>query len=502
MLPFNVQAAAFLFVLCFGCRAQPAEDHGARIERYLSELQAHGQFNGTVLIYEAGRVIHRSAFGIRRMDPVDSLTIHSQFRLASVSKQFTAMAIMLLKEDGRLQYDQDIRDFLPELSYPGITIRHLLHHVSGLPDYEPLMDQHWKTDLRYDDPMRYTDGNADLLRSYADLKPAVLFSPGAAFKYSNTGYNLLGTIVTRASGVSFAQFLKERVFEPAGMHHTVLYDFVIGDDPKMPNRAYGLQAGWNDTDLSPSDSHYLNHGQGEDGVYSTVDDLLKWDRILYTEKLVSKATLKEAFTPGVLTNGMPTDYGFGWYIQQTPTGRPLVQHSGSWLSFSTYIFRAVEEDKCFVLLMNHSHGEFWDIVNGLTNILYDQPYALPPLSVRRMMGREVFEHGVEHAMAQYKKIKAERLSEYAFHEQALNILGYELLWAGRVDDAVAILKLNTEEYPGSANVYDSYGDALLAKGDTANALVNFKKCLVLDESITATKEKIAGIEKAQVPSSK
>ena len=498
MKPFTLKAHAVGPIACLlllaSCQAQQ-DGQENKYEQYLSEAYTRGQFNGTALVFDQGKVVYQGAFGIRSIDPPGSLDLNSQFRLASVSKQFTAMAIMMLKESGRLRYDQDIRDFLPELPYEGITIRHLLHHVSGLPDYEPLMDQNWKTDLKYDDPARYTDGNADVIKLIAEKKPPVYFQRGGKWQYSNTGYNLLGTIVARASGVSFAEYLKEHVFDPAGMTHSVMYTYVIGPDAQMPDRAFGFQVGWNGTDMSSTDAHYLNHGQGEDGVYSTVGDLLKWDRILYMEKLVSKATLDEAFTPAVLNNGDTTDYGFGWFIQRSPSGKKMVTHSGGWAGFITYILRAIDEDKCVVTLTNNSTPYFGSgsIPAGLTNILYDRPYALPPLSIHDMMGKEVFNSGAEHAVAQYRKWKAGRAAEFRFVEQDLNLLGYELLWAGRVDDSVEILRLNAEEYPGSSNVYDSYGDALLAKGDSLRALDNFKKAFAMDSTLTATKEKIDAI---------
>ncbi len=496
-LRINDQALAPFLCLVFLTSCHPPQQELAnQYEQYLSQAHARGQFNGAALVFDSGKLVYQGAFGIRSIAPVDSLDLNSQFRLASVSKQFTAMAMMILKEQGKLRYDQDIRDFVPELPYEGITIRHLLHHVSGLPDYEPLMDQYWKTDLPSDDPARYTDGNADVIKLLAEKRLPVLFKPGEKWKYSNTGYNLLGTIVARASGVSFAEYLKKHVFDPAGMSSTVMYDFVIGPDPRMPDRAYGFQVAWNGVDRTLADSHYLNHGQGEDGVYSTVGDMLKWDRILYTEKLVSKATLEEALTPAVLNNGRRTDYGFGWFIARSPTGKRMVSHSGGWLGFITYILRGIEEDKSIVVLTNNSTSYFGNesIHAGLTNILYGKSYDFPPLSIHDVMGREVFSSGAEHAVAQYRKFKAERPSEFRFEERGMNLLGYELLGAGRTDDAVAILKLTREEYPRSANVYDSYGDALLAHGDTVNALENFKRAFGMDGMLTATKEKIRAIE--------
>jgi CubicO group peptidase (beta-lactamase class C family) len=299
---FALVLLVFFLASCHEARHKPLNKY----EQYLSEASARGEFNGVALVFDDGDVVYQGAFGIRTIDPPSSLDVNSQFRLASVSKQFTAMAVMQLMEDGKLRYDQDIRDFIPELPYEGITIRHLLHHVSGLPDYEPLMDQHWKPELKVDDPARYTDGNADVIKMLVAKNMPVYFKPGEKWRYSNTGYNLLGSIVARASGVSFAEFLRTRVFDPAGMSSTVMYDYVVGPDPHMPNRAFGYQVEWNGTDLSPADSHYLNPGQGEDGVYSTIGDMLKWDRALYTEKLVSEATLQEAFTPAVLNNGKTT----------------------------------------------------------------------------------------------------------------------------------------------------------------------------------------------------
>ena len=467
-----------------------------KYEQYLSEASARGEFNGAALVFDGGNVVYQGAFGIRGIDPLAPLDVNSQFRLASVSKQFTAMAVMQLMEDGKLRYDQDIRDFIPEVPYEGVTIRHLLHHVSGLPDYEPLMDQNWKPELKVDDPARYTDGNADVIRMLVSKKPPVYFKPGEKWRYSNTGYNLLGSIVSRVSGIPFAAFLKTRIFDPAGMSNTLVYDFVIGPDPQMPNRAYGYQVAWNGTDLSPADSHYLNRGQGEDGVYSTVGDMLKWDRVLYTETLVSKPTLQEAFTPAVLNNGKTNDYGFGWFLQRSAGGKRVVAHSGGWLAFSTHTFRAIEEDKFVVVLMNNAQGPFGVIAEGLTDLLYDRPAKLPPRSIRREIGKAVAQSDAAHAVALYEHFKAQRSDEFRFAEEELNILGYELLSAGRVADAVAIHRLNAQQYPNSANAYDSYGDALFALGDKSGALENFRRALAIDASLAATREKIDAIESA------
>jgi CubicO group peptidase (beta-lactamase class C family) len=281
------------------------------------------------------------------------------------------------------------------------------------------------------------------------------------------------------------------------MERTVLYDYVPGRDPQLPDRAYGFQLKWNGHDAIPNDGHYLNRGAGEDGVYTTIGDLLKWDRALYTDKLVSRPTLNEAFTPGVLNNGDSTVYGFGWYIERSPTGKRVVQHSGGWLGFSTYLYRAIDEDRCVLLLMNNSTRYFWDIARGLTNILYDQPHALPPLSAVEVLGRHVYDHGAEQAITHFLRSRAEKPQDFRMVEDELNLLGYQLLWADRPKDGAAILKFTLDAYPRSANAHDSYGDALLALGDTAGARKAFEQAVALDPSLTATREKIDGIVKAR-----
>lgn len=492
----NTLGALLLLGSLVSCNAHPQADAN-KYGRYLGEAHARGQFNGVALVYDHGEVVYQGAFGVRDIGTNDTLDLDSRFRLASVSKQFTAMAIALLKQSGKLRYDQDIRDFLPELPYQGITVRHLVHHLGGLPDYEPLMDQYWKPELKYDDPARYTNGNDDVLRMLVERRPPVLFAPGERWQYSNTGYNLLGTIVARASGLSFAHYLQQHIFDPAGMAHTTVYPFVVGHDPLMPDRAFGFGLRWNGTDRVPADSHYLNHGVGEDGVYSTVGDLLKWDRILYTNELLPQAARDELFAPGVLNNGNATNYAFGWFIEQSPTGKRAMQHSGGWLSFSTFIYRAVDEDKCFVLLRNNSATPLWGLVDGMKNLLYGKPAELPPLQLRRTLGAVVASRGVEAAVARYQQMKTDGTAELGNSEAELNMLGYELLWDGRVDDAVAVLGLVVQEHPGSANAYDSHGDALLAKGDTTGALRQFKKTVAMDATFTATQQKIDALEKGR-----
>jgi CubicO group peptidase (beta-lactamase class C family) len=280
------------------------------------------------------------------------------------------MGIMILKEAGELTFDQDIKDIIPELPYEGISIRHLLSHVSGLPDYINLMDHSWKPGLDYNDPDRFVSGNADIIQSLVDRRPEMLFLPGERFEYSNTGYLLLATIIERVSGLPFGQFMKEEIFIPAGMESTLVYDYIPEKDSLMPLRVFGYRMNEKSGSRHSMDAHYLNTVTGDGGIYSTVQDLAKWDRILYTEKLVSSANLEEAYSPTRLNNGEFTNYGFGVFIGESPTHKKVVEHGGGWVGFRTYIYREIEEQNCIVILSNNSCQIMPMILKVLKKILH------------------------------------------------------------------------------------------------------------------------------------
>lgn len=482
-----------IFLLFSACQTEQ-EIRDNKYEEFLTQAHANGQFNGNALILKDGKIEFQGSFGIGNIDPVDPLNLNSIFRLGSVSKQFTAMGIMKLKENGKLTYDQDVRDFIPELPYAGITIRHLLNHVSGLPNYTRLMMKNWKTDLKFDDPERFISGNNDIIKMLAEKKPAINFKPLEKWEYSNTGYVLLASIVAQTSGMPFEKYLQEQIFEPAKMSNTVVYNYISGSDSQMPNRVYGFSVGLNGTDLISSDSHYLNPAQGDGGIYSTLDDLLKWDRILYDNMFISEETKEEAFTPAILNNGDTTSYGFGWFIDKSSTGKKVVRHGGRWVGFRAYIYREIEENNCIIILTNNSSRYLRSVVEPLKNILHNQAYEFPKLAISETIGEVVMNKGANAAIEQYKKLKSNKPDEYDFAENQLNRLGYQLMQLDRVHEAIEIFRLNKEEFPQSANTYDSFGDALLASGDTTQSIINFKKALAMDSTFSATKEKIKDIE--------
>ena len=296
----------------------------------------------SVIVIRDGRVVVRRAYGMADLERGTPATPETDYRLASVSKQFTAMAVMLLTRDGKLRYDQPIRDFLAELppAAQGVTVRHLLNHTSGLWDYEALIPAS-RTEQLSDD---------DVLALVAS-KDSLSTPPGTAYCYSNSGYVLLGMIVARVSGMSYPEFLRTRIFSPLGMQSSVAH--VEGVDT-VPRRAYGYSP--RSGSFVQTDQSVTSATLGDGGIYSNVDDLAGWDRALSDATIIDRAALTAATTPPVLTGSVHSEYGFGWFID-TYRGEKRWRHTGETSGFRNAIMRFPERKLTIVILTNRSSGE-------------------------------------------------------------------------------------------------------------------------------------------------
>lgn len=329
-------------------------------------LGVHPGFNGVVLVAEKGRPLVHKAIGYRDFESKALLDTGSVFELASVSKQFTSMIIMMLKEKGKLSYDDPIEKYIPGLPYQGISIRHLLHHTSGLPDYMAVMDAHWNK-LR-------VAGNAEILEYLIQYHPEKRFEPGEKYEYSNTGYVLLASIAEAASGKNFVTLCREQIFRPLAMTST---DIRTPEEKKsVANFAQGYifvpdRQRYVPADSFPSSNYivWLGRRMGPGRISATASDLLRWDRALYTEQLVKRETLEEAFTPALLNNRTVSSYGFGWSIRTDSILGRVVYHTGSNPGYSTIIIRYTESDKTIILLCNNSYSGFQKIHEGVDALL-------------------------------------------------------------------------------------------------------------------------------------
>lgn len=311
---------------------------------------------------DSGKVVYHKAFGFRNFETKEPLDTASIFELASVTKQFTAMVIMILKEEGKLSYDDPLEKYIPGLPYGGITIRHLLTHTSGLPDYQAVMDAHWdKTKVA---------GNPECIEYLKTYKPAKNFEPGEKYEYSNTGYMLLASIAEKASGIDFISFTRTRIFVPVEMTKTDIR--TQEEKSRLAGIAWGhIWVGEKNAYVRADSMLQFNYGiwlgnrKGPGRISSTSTDLLKWDQALYTGKLVSNTTLADAFKPVKLNSGSLYDYGFGWSVQQHPTLGKVVRHSGSNPGYNTHIVRYIDVNRTIILLCNNAHPKFNDILGGV-----------------------------------------------------------------------------------------------------------------------------------------
>lgn len=328
------------------------------VDSALTRLYEQQLFNGTVLIAEKGTVLYKKAFGIAGANE-KQLTTTSAFNLASVSKQFFAMMIMMLKEQGKLRYDDAVQQYLPSFPYPDITVRHLLNHTSGLPEYFDIAERYRS--------LLDTLTNESMLALLAAKKPALVFTPGAKFQYCNTNYTTLASVIAKVSGMACETFFDEKIVRPLKLTNTYIYNITMKTYPA--SRVFGFHYG-NGKPVA-DDLLWLDGIVGDGNIYSSVEDLYKWDQALYTEKLVKQTTFKEALTAGKLNDGTYTDYGFAWFLRKPGVE---VDHTGGWVAFGTYIDRFIATDQTYILLDNSANPYARGIVK---NILEGKPWALP-----------------------------------------------------------------------------------------------------------------------------
>jgi CubicO group peptidase (beta-lactamase class C family) len=295
-----------------------------------------------VLVMQSDSIVFKKVYGLANVEEQTPITTTTNFRLASVTKQFTAMCIMMLAERGQLSYEDSLPKFFPDFPEygKGITIRHLLTHTSGLVDYESLIPDSQTVQVLDKDCL-------ELLKKVDTL----YFPIGTKYQYSNTGYAFLALIVEKVSGKRFPDFLKENIFDKVGMPTTVAFENGISS---VANRAYGYShknGQWIRTDQSVTSAVL-----GDGGIYSNVEEIARWVLALYKHKLISSETQRIAWTEAQLNDGTPVEYGFGWHIE-TYRNIKHPHHGGSTMGFRNNILLLPEQKLTVIVLTNRNDGE-------------------------------------------------------------------------------------------------------------------------------------------------
>ena len=334
-------------------------------DKVFTGLSRNG-LNGVVLYAEQGLVIYEKAFGWRDLNQrhKDSLRIDDAFQLSSDSKMFTAEAIMLLKADGKLDYDDDVRKYIPELPYAGVTIRQLLTHRSGLPRYDSMADEHWPD-------RKKPFSNEALIKMLAEKAPDPYGTPDGGFFYNNINYALLASVVERVSGKRFEDFMRERIFEPCGMAHSYIYSMRDVDEVSlyMPVEVHGHDVYRSGPVKAQND--YLNGVMGDKIMFSTVEDLFKYNLALDGNVLLPDSLQSEAFVPGSSEWKNDENYGFGWRMSKKYPN--MFFHYGWWKGYRSAIIRDESHHRYLVVLGNTTYllpsDVIWDFVSDTSVIL-------------------------------------------------------------------------------------------------------------------------------------
>jgi CubicO group peptidase (beta-lactamase class C family) len=462
--------------------AADTPDNAAKIDKLMSQYADCCSFTGTVLVSEHDKVIFKKGYGLANREWNIPNTPEVKFRLGSITKQFTSMLIMQQVAKGTIKLDGHLSDYLPyyrQDTGSKVIISQLLSHTSGIPSYT-------------DDPKFFPDVSRnyyavdDFVKKFCsgDLQ----FVPGTKFHYDNSGYFLLGAILEHVTGKTYEALLKENILVPLGMKDSG-YDH-YGDI--LPRRASGYQQELTGVENAPYLDMALPYASGS--LYSTVEDLYRWDQALYTDKLVPNDLRQKVFTPNL------ENYGYGWDIRTIPANEPgggqtMISHGGGINGFNTLELRLVRDHDLIVIFNNTPGTNLGEMAKGIRAILYGQePPATPKHSLVPDLGATVVNHGVDAAVAQYRELKRTDPSGHNFDERALNQLGYILLEKGRNADAITIFKLNVEEYPKSGNVYDSLADAYAKDGQKQQAIANYRKSLEHDPINQNAENKLKELE--------
>jgi CubicO group peptidase (beta-lactamase class C family) len=452
-----------------------AQDKAGEIDRLMQKYHEMSLFNGTVLVAEKGEILFKKGYGLANMEWDIPNEPDTKMRLGSITKQFTSMLIMQLVEKGKIDLQAKITEYLPDYrkeTGEQVTVHHLLTHTSGIPSYTNLPNFFSEISRN-----PYPVDEFIKLHCSGDLE----FEPGTRFKYNNSGYFLLGAMIEKVSGESYEEALQRYILEPAGLintgfdHHSTI----------LKKRATGYTKSLNSYRNAPYLDMGLPYAAGS--LYSTVEDLYVWDRVLYTEKLLSKKYKKMMFTPFL------ANYAYGWTVGKMPVGTAgdslsIVAHGGGINGFNTLISRMVDKEHLVVLLNNTGGTDLGAMERSIRNILYGLPYELPRSSIGTELYQQLAKSDLPSALAHYEDLKENQPDEYDFREAELNRLGYILLSEERYEEAIGIFQLNVKMFNQSSNVYDSLGEAYFKNGQKAYAIKNYERSLELDPGNTNAEE--------------
>lgn len=461
----------FLFISTLIFLIQPISLPQTKIEKIDKLLERYAEyriFNGSALVADNDEVIFKKGYGLANMEWDIPNSYDTKFRLGSITKQFTSMLIMQLVEKNKIKLQDKITDYLTYYRKDigdKVTIEMLLTHTSGIPSYTNQPDFFEKTSKKYYAP-------DDFIKEYCsgDLE----FEPGTKFNYNNSGYFILGGIIEHITGKNYEEALIENIFKPLGLSETGYDNF----ESIISKRAAGYEKAGSGYSIAPYLDMALPYAAGS--LYSTVEDLYKWDMALLNDKILPKKYMDEIFKGRV--DARNSQYGYGWFIDTISLDDQqfvVYNHGGGINGFNTINYILPQKKQVVILFSNAGGAPLNNMTDAIINILNGKDYKYPAKPLVDLLDQTIKKEGISEAINQFNKLKSDK-DLYSYSEGELNQLGYDLLRSDKVDEAIAIFELNVQEYPQSWNVYDSYAEALMVKGEKEGAIDNYKRSMELN----------------------
>jgi tetratricopeptide (TPR) repeat protein len=464
-----------IVLILFSIQLNAQENRQFRIDSLMTAVHSNGLFNGVVLVSDNGKIILQKAYGFSDKNTQTPLSINDRFYIGSLTKQFTAVLILQLQEEGLIDINNPISDYLQELkdsTYSKITIHQLLTHTSGLGSYT--------SNPNFDKSIDYSEREM-----FALIKQPLLFKPSTNWSYSNSGYYLLGKIAERVSGKSYGSLLQEKIFEPLEMQNTSFtYDWLEERVAKGYVRTI--------SGITTMPNYSLTSLFSTGGLYSTAGDIFIWAQALNGNKLLTDKSMKILFEP------VKNDYACGLYVKKgiNEDGNKFERHfhGGIIQGYHSFMLKRIPQKQVVILLDNYYNQEIQTIKNRIWSALVDENIR----DIKPMLSHLLYNACSENTLVEVLDSISNNLklfkNKFTFEEFDINKVGYRLMEVKRYREATAIFNFNITLYSESWNVYDSMGELQLKQRNYNEAEILYKKSLTLNSDNTSAKKALENIK--------
>jgi CubicO group peptidase (beta-lactamase class C family) len=443
------------------------------VEKYVTNIMAAYEIPGVAIaVVKDGQIYYSKGFGVRNIESKEPVTESTIFHMASVSKPFVATAVMQLVEAGKVDLEKPLVSYLPYFKiaderYRDITVKQMLTHTSGMPD---VLDYEWG---------KSEDPDGALTRYVLSLRNEKLIAaPGEKYAYSNMAYEVLGNLVEKVSGMPFEAYMQKNILNPLAMKHS---NFLFDESYRRLYCDGHIRL--LDVEVSPTYPYNPKHAPSST-LHSNVTDMCHWaianlNRGQYQNQRILKATsynlLWKPYAPAYDNYKI----GLSWFLSDQ-NGEMKVHHGGGDLGFATHFSMKPRKMAAVVVLANHDYAPVWAISDAVWAMLEGGEAQMPKIPVLIPLSKVLIDKDVQTAIEKYEDLKKNHGGEYNFNEIQINIVGYNLLQAGRINDAIEIFKLNVKAFPESFNVYDSLAEAYMNSGEKELAILNYQKSLLIN----------------------